>query len=161
MTSRDPAPRPPSLPHADCYRRRLQEGPLRSWLWAAAQNLPAVGLAPQLYYAFSRRTISPMLWGSAGLLAGLLAVLAVALVPTLDRLRSAPVIDCLAAIEPTARPELEAEMRHCLKLALPGEIASPGFSWSVVALLILTSTVGTRLGQHRAAQDAHRRLEQT
>jgi hypothetical protein len=128
-----------------------------SWLWAIAQNLPLVGLAPQLYYAFSRRTISPMLWGSVGLLAGL----AVALVPTLGRVRSTPVIDCLAAIEPIPHPELEAEVRHCLRQALPVDVSAPSFSWAFGGMITASAILGTRFGQNRAAKDARRRLEQT
>jgi hypothetical protein len=157
MTSRHPAATPPSLPHAACYRRRLQEGPLRSWLWAIAQNLPLAGLVPQLYYAFSRRTISPMLWGSAGLLIGL----AMTGVPYLARARPAQAIDCLALLDPTPHRELEAEIDQCLRLALPAAVTSPGFSWPFVSLITVTSTLGTRFGQRRAAQDARRRLEQS
>ncbi|PZV23818.1 MAG: hypothetical protein DCF18_04890 [Cyanobium sp.] len=84
-----------------------------------------------------------------------------ALVPTLGRIRSAPVIDCLAAVEPTLHPELEAVMRQCLQLALPAEVTSPAFSWPFLGMVSVKSILGTRFGQNRSAQDAGRRLEQT
>lgn len=127
---------------------------MRGWLWAFAQNLPVVGVAPQLYYAISRRTVSPLLWGSAGLLVGVV----VAAVPILGRVRSTPVIECLAAIEPTPHPELEGELRVCMRLALPVELLSPPFLLTFGGLITVTSILGTRFGQNRAAQDARHRL---
>lgn len=80
-----------------------------------------------------------------------------ALVPTLARIRSAPVIDCLAAVEPTLHPELEEEIRQCLQLALPAEVTSPAFSWPFLGRVSVKSILGTRFGQNRAVHDACRR----
>ncbi|MFS6826054.1 hypothetical protein [Cyanobium sp. ATX-6F1] len=71
MTAPEPASTRAPLPYATAYRLRLKERPLGTWLWALAQNVPAAGLAAQLYYAISRRTITPMIGASVGLLAGL------------------------------------------------------------------------------------------
>lgn len=151
-----PLPSPP-LAHEACYRLRLREGPLGAWLWAIAQNLPVVGLAPQIYYAISRRTIDPLLWGSLGLLVGL----APAAVTTLGRLRTTEAIECLARVDPSPHRTLEAEVRQCVWLALPGGGSPSLFSWQFAGLITLTATVGTRFGQNRAAHDARRRLGET
>ncbi|MCP9915206.1 hypothetical protein [Cyanobium sp. ATX 6F1] len=161
MTAPEPASTRAPLPYATAYRLRLKERPLGTWLWALAQNVPAAGLAAQLYYAISRRTITPMIGASVGLLAGLgLAGIGYGALG-----HPSASLECLAFLDPLAPPDqLERQVRDCLRRSLPDHLGgSPlhgsGLEWALAGLITAGSVLGTHVGQTLAIKDARRRLE--
>lgn len=159
------APKPPAerapLVDAAAYRLRARERPLTTWLWALAQNAPVLGLAPQLYYAFSRHTITPMIGASLGLLAGLgLAGLGYGALG-----HPSASLECLAFLDPlTPANRLERQVRDCLRRSLPDQLngsvlQGSALEWSLAGLITAASVLGTQVGQTLAIKDARRRLE--
>ncbi len=156
MSAPGPASERAQLPHATAYRLRLRERPLGTWLWALAQNVPAAGLAAQLYYAISRRTITPMIGASVGLLAGLgLAGIGYGVFG-----HSSASLECLALLDPAAPPgQLERQVRDCLRRSQPDHLNGSALEWSFAVLITVSSVIGTHVGQTLAIKDARRRLE--
>ncbi len=161
MTAPKPAQEQARLPHSTAYRLRLKERPLGTWLWALAQNIPVAGLPAQLYYAFSRRTITPMVGASVGLLAGLgLAGIGYGAFG-----HPSASLECLALLDPAApRGQLERQVRDCLRRSRPDHLNGlplngSALEWSLAGLITVGSVLGTHLGQTLAIKDAQRRLE--
>ncbi|MCP9848822.1 hypothetical protein [Cyanobium sp. Morenito 9A2] len=145
-----------STPEATAaYQLRARERPRTTWLWALAQNLPVVGLAPQLYYAFSRRTLTPMIGASVGLLVGLgIAGLGYGALG-----HPSASLECLAFLDPSAPPDqLERQVRDCLRRSLPDRLDGSVLEWSMAGLITATAVLGTHVGQTQAITDARRRL---
>ncbi|MGB7565473.1 MAG: hypothetical protein WBM08_12080 [Prochlorococcaceae cyanobacterium] len=156
MSAPEPAPEPTPLPYAAAYRLRLREHPLGTWLWAIAQNVPVAGLAAQLYYAISRRTITPMIGASVGLLAGLgLAGIGYGALG-----HPSASLECLAFLDPATPPEqLERQVRDCLRRSRPDHLGGSALEWSLAGLITAGSVLGTHAGQTLAIKDARRRLD--
>lgn len=156
MSAPEQASEQAPLPHAAAYRLRLKERPLGTWLWALAQNVPVAGLAAQLYYAISRRTITPMIGASVGLLAGLgLAGISYGALG-----QPSASLECLAFLDPAAPPDqLERQVRDCLRRSRPAHLNGSALEWSLAGLITAGCVLGTHVGQTLAIKDARRRLE--